>query len=156
MRDYDSFASLEDLKIEFLDYDSGYIGDVITEIADNNIDIYYSDIIDSVRDCYDSGAYEEAINNFESSGDLMKDIQLAQYTYYSDLLYEHLDEVIEYYIKSKLEEISKDLDIEYDDEFECMLIESRMNDQNDKLENILQDIMDALIELRDEMEESNK
>ena len=50
----------------FEDYDSGYICDIISEIADNAVSIYTADLIEFVND--NSDWVDEAIFNFGVSG----------------------------------------------------------------------------------------
>ena len=66
-----NLLKIEDLKKElytgdfgdcFCDYDNGYICDIITEIADNHVDIYNSDLLDWAKGNY--SYIEESILGF--------------------------------------------------------------------------------------------
>lgn len=83
---------IEDLKSDlyigelgeyFSDYSNGYICDIITEIADNQVPIYYSDIWEQAKDNIEE--IEEALEEFgtptDSNGnaDLIKIFQQGIY-----------------------------------------------------------------------------
>lgn len=74
------------------DYNDGYICDVITEIADNNVDIYYSDLFEWCKGNF--GYVNDWIAECGSSGDIIKDIQGGQYKQISDELYENMEEML--------------------------------------------------------------
>lgn len=74
------------------DYNDGYVCDVITEIADNHVDIYYSDLFEWCKSNF--GYVDEWIEECGSSGDIIKDIQGGQYKQISDELYENMEEML--------------------------------------------------------------
>ena len=88
--------NLGELGDRFCDY-SGYcyICDVISEIADSNIDIYYYDLFKWLPDNY--SYVEEAIENGlcdTSKADIPKMIQAGQYEAFTQDLYTNLDEIM--------------------------------------------------------------
>lgn len=90
---------LGDFGYEFENYDgSTYICDAITEIADNYVSIYYSDIMDFIKNNVEE--VEDAINEFGwdgCGGDLMKAGQMGEYLKNSKDLYDNLDDSIRNY-----------------------------------------------------------
>ena len=67
-------------------YDSGYICDVFSEIADSNVDIYTSDLFEWGK----SNMYyiDEATKEFGNPNDILRQIQQGQYYAYEQELYE--------------------------------------------------------------------
>ena len=113
------------------DYDSGYIGDIFSEIADSNIDIYTSDLFDWGK----SNLYyiDEATKEFGDPHDILRQIQQGQYYAYEQELYENKDDVLKYFAYSYLNDNDISLNEEQIDE-----LDSYINnlDSNDKLEDI--------------------
>lgn len=116
------------------DYDNGYIYDVISEIADSQVDIYYSDLTE-----WASGHFEEIAETISEFGwdgcekDLYKAAQLAQFRENENEMYSELSEGLENFAlsyleyKLKMKEISEERweeiqdflsDIDSDDELE--------------------------------------
>ncbi len=77
--------------------ETDYICDAITEIADNNTSIYYSDIKEFIVNNFD--AVEDAINEFGWDGcgsDLYKAGQMAEFITIERDLYNNLEDIIKY------------------------------------------------------------
>jgi hypothetical protein len=146
MKEFERLCSYEDLRDEFLEYDSGYICDIISEIADSNVDIYNYDLMQSVKDLYNSGAYEGMMQEFGSSNDLIKDLQQAQYYYNSTLLYDNYDELLVDFVNYQTKE--KSLGLIENEQLEDLQDYVRMNiddfDNNDMLENIIDEIQSLI------------
>ena len=117
---------------QITNYDSGYIGDVFTEIADSNVDIYISDLFDWGK----SNLYyiDEATKEFGNPNDITKQIQQGQYYAYEQEIYEYKDDVLKYFAYSYL----NDNDIKINDEQEKDLDDYLSSlDSNDTLDNII-------------------
>jgi len=69
--------------------------DIISEIADNNIDIYYFDLVEWTHDRDNIATIEEAVNEFglPKKFDFYKQIQLGQYKANETLLWEAWEEL---------------------------------------------------------------
>lgn len=119
----------------FCDYDHGYICDIITEIADNAIDIYYSDLFEWAKDNF--SIIEEANEELGTPTDITKQIQQGQFIYYERDLYDNLEDSILLCIYNYLQH---DLKIEEITEEQNELIEEiDRNDNNARLEDILEE-----------------
>lgn len=112
-------------------YNSGYIGDVFSEIATNNIDIYYSDIFNWARD--NTWYVDESIKEYGSCNDIVKQIQMAQGYAFESELYQTKDDILKYYAYNYL----KDNEIELSEE-EVEDLENYIEhlDNNGKLDSI--------------------
>lgn len=130
-----------DLGEYFRDYDNGYICDIISEIADNNIDIYYHDLFIWAADNY--SIIEEANEEFGTPTDITKQIQQGQYLYNERDLYNNLEDIIKFYIYDYIE---KNLDIKELSEEQIEEIENEIDftDNNEQLENIIEKINEIL------------
>ena len=95
----------EDLMNEFFKYSGNiYICDAIAEIADSNISIYNSEILENAGNLYFSGAYEAAFEAgfTQGSNDLIKNLQAAWYEYNLKQLYSNFDALVYNYAINKL------------------------------------------------------
>ena len=93
---------------QFIDYDtSEYIGDVITYIADANVDIYNYDLWNWAKDNQEwiEEAILQGLYNIDSRNfDLMRLFMAGQYIQITDSLYENLDDSIAYAVLEGLED----------------------------------------------------
>lgn len=74
------------------DYSDGYICDIITEISDSHIDIYYDNLFEWCKNNFDY--VNDWVAECGSSGDIIKDIQGGQYQQISGELYENMEEML--------------------------------------------------------------
>lgn len=117
-------------------YSDGYICDIIMEIADNNVDIYNSDLLDWAKDNY--SYIEDANCEFgipDNGKDFIKQIQQGQYYQIEQDLYNNFDEMILLFIYNYIQEN----DIEMTEE-QLEELELKRFDNNDRLENIIYEI----------------
>lgn len=113
-------------------YDSGYICDVFSEIADSNVDIYTSDLFEWGK----SNMYyiDEATKEFGNPNDILRQIQQGQYYAYEQELYENQDDIIKYFAYSYLKDNNIKLNIDQEEDLDDYLSSV---DSNDKLEDII-------------------
>lgn len=132
---------LGDLGEYFRDYDHGYICDIISEIADNNVDIYYSDLFKWAADNY--SIIEEANEEFGTVNDITKQIQQGQYLYNERDLYDNLEDILKFYV---LDYIEKDLKIEEltEEQADKLDFDIDYSDNNEQLENIIEQVNEIL------------
>lgn len=105
--------TMEKVSIDaFCDYsETKYLSDIITEIADNNVDIYTSDLLEWLKDNYD--IVEEANNYFgDTPNDIIKQVQQAQFYQNEQEIYNNIEDMIALYIynlykENGIEEISE-------------------------------------------------
>lgn len=130
----------------FVDYDNGYICDIISEIADNKIDIYNYDLLEWAK--YNIDYIENALNEFgtptdNGKADFIRIIQQGQYYYNEQNLYKNLEDSLKFFMYDYIE---KELGVEelteeqYND-----LLDWDFSDNNEKLENLIEHIQIALI-----------
>lgn len=132
----------------FRDYDNGYIGDIISEIADNQVPIYYSDIWEEAKE--NQEYIEEGLSEFgtptDSRGqaDLMRIFQQGLYLKNEQNLYENLEESLKFFMYDYIE---KDLNIkEITEEQNENLLDWDFEDNNEQLENLIEHIEEILKE----------
>lgn len=132
--------NLGELGEYFVDYDNGYICDIITEIADNHIDIYTSDLFDWAKNyfCY----IEEANTELGTPKDILQQIQQGQFYYYEQNIYNNLEDIMLNYMYNYIENVLNIKEIteeQYDD-----LLDFDFNDNNEMLENLIDHINEVL------------
>lgn len=129
-----------DLGEYFIDYDDGYICDIITEIADNSVDIYTQDLLDWVPDNY--SYIEEANIKMGVPKGFLNQIQQGQCYYYERNLYENLEDTLKNYMYNYIENILKVKEIT--EEQNENLLDWDFSDNNEKLENLIDHINEVL------------
>ena len=131
-----------ELGCEFENYSgSSYICDALSEIADNNVSIYYSDIKKFVANNVEY--FEEAINEFGWDGcgsDFHKAGQMAQYIKNQEDLYKHLDDSILNYAYKYYVDITDSVLI--DDELNDLLVDYCSDVDHDDYLSAVTDIID--------------
>lgn len=142
IKELENKYELDEILYCFDGYSKGYIGDIITEVCDNNVDICNNDLWEWAKD--NEYYVERAINEFgidSSNFDLIGLFRQGQYLYYEETCYNNLDDIIEYLILSNLdvEEIS---DAVYDE----ILNISGKKDNNARIENYIEEIEDLIEE----------
>lgn len=131
-----------DLGDRLRDYSNGYICDIITEIADNNVDIYYSDLFEWAKNNF--SIIEEANEEFGTPNDITKQIQQGEFLAFERELYENLEDNLKYFIYDYIE---KDLKIkEITEEQNENLLDWDFSDNNEQLENLIEHINENLME----------
>ncbi len=129
------------------DYNDGYIADIISEIADDSVDIYYDDLFDWAKDNWsyiDDACQEFGMPDSKDSGIIIKLIQQGQYLASEQEIYADLDNVMLNYCYNyilynlKIKEIT-------DEQKEAIEEKCTNVDNNDKLEDY-NDFLDELFE----------
>ena len=113
-------------------YDSGYICDVFSEIADSNVDIYTSDLFDWGKN--NMYYIDEATKEFGDPHDILRQIQQGQYYAYEQELYKNQEDVIKYFAYNYLKDNDIKLTIEQEEDLDDYLSGI---DSNDRLEDII-------------------
>lgn len=128
--------SINSIQERLCDYDNGYICDIITEIADNEVDIYYSNLFEWAKDNWsyiDDACKEFGMPDVKDTNIIIKLIQMGQFYYNEELLYEDLDSMLlnfcyNYILNElKIEEITEEQQEEIEEK--CTNV-----DNNDRLE----------------------
>ena len=101
-----------DLVIEFAEHSNGYICDIISSVADNNVDIYNYNLWEWAKN--NEYYIEEAVKNYgidERNFDLIRLFKYGQFEYYIQAIYSNLADFIKYSILYNInaEEISEEI-----------------------------------------------
>lgn len=134
------------------DYDSGYICDIISEIADSNTSIYYSDIIEFISNNVEE--VDDAIKEFGWDGcgsDLCKAGQAAEFYQNERDMYNELEEGL---FNLALSHIQYTMKVEEISDEQLDKIEELCSDtdNNDRLENFLEEV-ENIVNGKEEEEE---
>lgn len=124
---------------DICDYDNGYISDIITEIADYHVDIYYNDLFEWAKGNF--SIIEETNEELGAPTDMIKQIQQGQFLQYERELYDNFDNMILLFIYNY---IYNDLEIEEIEEEKQEEIESENFENYDRLEDIIDFVNDTL------------
>lgn len=148
-------VNVSDIQTRLAEYDSGYICDAISEIADGEVDIYYSELFKWAADNWsyiDDACREFGMPDARDSNIIIKLIQQAQYYANEEELYEDLDNMLLYFCYSQL---YYDFKIETITEEQDEAIQEKCTnvDNNDRLDEFV-DFLEELINSEDEDEEA--
>lgn len=130
----------------FCNYNCGYISDIVSEIADNNIDVYYANLFAWATN--NTTYIEEALQEFgeprrkDNTIDFIKIIQGGQYYAYERELYDNLEDNLKFFMYDYIEKILK-LD-EITEEQNKQLLNWDFADNNEKLEHLIKHIKEAI------------
>lgn len=119
-----------------IEYDSGYgyIGDIITEIADNAIDIYITDLFEWAKYSYDY--INDAIKEFGAGNDIIQLVQLGQFLQYENDMYENYEDIILYYALYYI--IEHGTETLTEDEYNKLFTELKEINNNELLEKVIE------------------
>ena len=116
---------------QITEYDEGYIGDVFSDIANSNIDIYTSDLFDWGKSNFDYINY--ATEEFGDPHDIIKQIQQGQYYKEEQDLYDNQNNVLLYYAYNYLKDNEIQISEEDEEELEDYI---KSLDNNDTIDSI--------------------
>ena len=116
---------------QIVNYSDGYIGDVFSEIADSNIDIYVVDLFEWGKNNFEY--INEATEEFGNPADIIKQIQQGQFLSFEKELYDNQNDVLLYYgynyLKNNNIKLSENQLEDFEDYIDGL-------DNNDKLDDI--------------------
>lgn len=130
-----------------VDYNRGYVGDCISELADNNIDICNHDLLEWVRG--NSSYVEDAVAEFgigSDNFDFYGLLRQGQYMQIEEELYENIDDILTNWIINYIE---YDLNIKELTDEQAEQVEDLFNkyDNNDEFEHIIEEIEEIFEEV---------
>ena len=136
-----NFESYEEYITEYYNHEND-IDEIIRDIADNNVDIYTSDLMDWVKDNYNY--VEDYIKEFgidSSNFDFIGAVRGGQYLYIEETLYNNKSDMLEYLAYYILQE--KDIEeIDEDKATEISMIDFDRIDTIEELEDELNEIIE--------------
>lgn len=136
-----NFESYEEYITEYYNHEND-IDEIIRDIADNNVDIYTSDLMDWVKDNYNY--VEDYIKEFgidSSNFDFIGAVRGGQYLYIEETLYNNKSDMLEYLAYYILQE--KDIEeIDEDKATEISMIDFDRIDTIEELEDEINEIME--------------
>lgn len=146
IKDLKNELNLGEIGEQLAEYDNGYIGDIITEIADSNVDIYNNDLMEWAKG--NTSYIEDAMREFgtpeddNGNPDFMRLIMQGQYYMYEQDLYNNLEDILKYWAYSYIEDTYKltELTEEQNDEIEFLNYNNfeELEDIKNELENIFE------------------
>ena len=136
-----NFESYEEYITEYYNHEND-IDEIIRDIADNNVDIYTSDLMDWVKDNYNY--VEDYIKEFgidSNNFDFIGAVRGGQYLYIEQTLYNNKSDMLEYLAYYILQE--KDIEeIDEDKATEISMIDFDRIDTIEELEDEINDILE--------------
>lgn len=136
-----NFESYEEYITEYYNHEND-IDEIIRDIADNNVDIYTSDLMDWVKDNYNY--VEDYIKEFgidSNNFDFIGAVRGGQYLYIKETLYNNKSDMLEYLAYYILQE--KDIEeIDEDKATEISMIDFDRIDTIEELEDELNEIIE--------------
>lgn len=132
---------LGDFGKDFWDYDSGYICDIITQIADSNVDIYTTHLLNWLVENY--SIVEEANQELgvPEDGSIITQVQQGQYYAYEQDIYENLEDILKWFAYKYIQDVLEINEIT-EEQNEELLESFDFSDNNEELENLISTIQE--------------
>lgn len=149
-REYDVCENIggQDIDIcEYMEeYNSGYICDVVSEVADQNVSIYTHELLDMTKDLYfsDYVNFEEAIEMSDKS-EFTSALSMAQYMYNETVLNENIEAILYNMGINRIQHIEECTQEIYEECFNTIYADT--NDSGGLLETFLDRIEEAVNEV---------
>ena len=141
IKDLKNELNLGDYGEDITNYNSGYIGDIINEIADNYIDIYTYDLFEWAKG--NTYYIDRAVDELGRPDTIEDEIRQGQYIAYQEDLYNNIEDILKYwaydYIENKynLTELTE----EQNDEIEFLNYNNI--DRLEEVEGMIEDIFES-------------
>ena len=87
---------LNDMEEQILEFSNGYIDDVLSEIAGNNVSVYTNDLLDYLSN--NINEVNDNISNMGFSGDILNHISDVWYNNNIEELYENINDIVKYFV----------------------------------------------------------
>lgn len=142
---YNLLKSSNDYTMYIFDYSNSsfYFDDLIHELTDDMIDIYYYDLNKWIANTNDASAYmEQVVQEFgidAKNYNFYEHVQQAQYFYYSDSLYNDIDIIKESYLLAQLicEDVLEIDDNNYNDLLDIAINSEKSDEINDAVQEYI-------------------
>lgn len=98
IKDLKNELNLGDYGEDITNYDSGYVSDIINEIADNYIDIYTYDLFEWAKG--NTYYIDRAVDELGRPDTIENEIRQGQYIAYQEDLYNNIEDILKYWAYS--------------------------------------------------------
>lgn len=150
IEDLKNELNLGDYGEEIAQYNNGYIGDIITEIADNNVDIYNNDLMEWAKG--NTSYIEDAMREFgtpeDGNGqpDFMRIIMQGQYYMYEQDLYNNIEDILKYWAYSYIEDHYNVTELTEEQNDEIEFYNYTNVDRLEEIEGMIKDIFESEVQ----------
>jgi hypothetical protein len=153
--------ALDSFVNDYTDSNHSYVCDIISEVADSSVPIYYNEIWEDAREIEEYIGEAIAQGLYEVSGtdfDLHKLFQAGYYQYYTQSLYQNLDEMVFNFMADMVNEYLDNLDENVIAELDLVEVEDKIEqyadnfDHNDKIGDIIDEADDIIEYIKSEIE----
>lgn len=128
--------------------EDSYLCDIIAEVADSHTEIFNLQLWENAPKIeeYITEALEQGLVDTTNGVDLIKIFQAGEYNYYTQLLYNNLDEIAYNYVANIVNEYISNEEIQFDLEKIVSFISEATNnfDHNEKIEMLLAFVYEAI------------
>ena len=130
---------LNDMEEQILEFSDGYISDVFSEIAGNNVSIYTSDLMDYLSN--NINEVNDNISNMGFSGDILSHISEVWYQNNIEELYENINDIVKYFVLDNIIDYMIEYNIKNISEEDLNnMIDENCSDNIDRIDIIVDNI----------------
>ena len=130
---------LNDMEEQILEFSDGYIEDVLSEIAGNNVSIYTSDLLDYLSNNIDD--VNDNISDIGFSGSILSHISDAWYNNNIEELYENINDIVKYFVLDNIIDYMIEYNIKNISEEDLdNMIDENCSDNIDRIDVIVDNI----------------
>ena len=130
---------LNDMEEQILEFSNGYIDDVLSEIAGNNVSVYTNDLLDYLSN--NINEVNDNISNMGFSGDILNHISDVWYNNNIEELYENINDIVKYFVLDNIIDYMIEYNIKNISEEDLdNMIDENCSDNIDRIDVIVDNI----------------
>lgn len=140
IKDLKNELNLGDYGEDITNYNSGYISDIISEIADNYIDIYTYDLFEWAKG--NTYYIDRAVNELGRPDTIEDEIRQGQYIAYQEDLYNNIEDILKYWAYDYIENKYNLTELTEEQNNEIEFYNYNNVDRLEEIEGMIEDIFE--------------
>ena len=130
---------LNDMEEQILEFSNGYVEDVLSEIAGNNVSIYTNDLLSYLSN--NIGDVNDNISNMGFNGDILGHISDVWYNNSLEELCRNMNDIVKYFVLDNIIECMIDNNVKNISEEDLdNMIDENCSDNIDRIDTIVDNI----------------
>lgn len=142
IEDLKNELNLGDYGEDITNYSSGYVSDIITEIADNNVDIYNNDLMEWAKG--NTYYIDRAVDELGRPDTIEDEIRQGQYIAYQEDLYNNLEDILKYWAYDYIENKYNITELTEEQNDEINFYNYTNVDRLEEIKGMIEDIFESL------------
>lgn len=141
IKDLKNELNLGDYGEDITNYSSGYVSDIVNEIADNYIDIYTYDLFEWAKG--NTYYIDRATDELGRPDTIEDEIRQGQYIAYQEDLYNNIEDILKYWAYSYIEDHYNVTELTEEQNDEIEFYNYNNVDKLEEIEGMIEDIFES-------------